>query len=178
LGSDQLIAKPFDPAQFSIDGLGHPSTRSNGKRHYNSLRNHHLNRAFQRAAAMRIQDYDSVCDVTEPADIAAALSKRHGNGINSFWLSYGAELYPAINILVKRDLASVHYLPEDQDAGFVSVAKVLGARANETSIFFIGPTEKIWVVNHQVVPFSDALKVAQEFAISTTLPKCIQWFEL
>jgi len=44
------------------------------------------NPTFSTAAAMRIQDYDSVCDVTKPADIAAALSKRHGNGINSFWL--------------------------------------------------------------------------------------------
>ena len=126
---------------------------------------------------MRIDDYDSVCDVTKPADIAVALSKRHGGGINSFWLSH-AERYPAINIMVKGDLASVHYLPKDRDAGFVSVAKVPGLRANETSIFFVGPTEKIWVANDQVAPFSDALKVAQEFAISTTMPKCIQWFAL
>jgi hypothetical protein len=41
---------------------------------------------------MRIHDYDSVCDVAKPADIAAALSKRHDGGINSFWLSHGAEL--------------------------------------------------------------------------------------
>jgi len=70
-----------------------------------------------------------------------------------------------------------HYLPEDQDAGFVSVAKVL-AESQRNKHFLHSPTEKIWVVNHQVVPFSDALKVAQEFAISTTLPKCIQWFDL
>jgi len=37
---------------------------------------------------MRIQDYDSVCGVTKAADIAAALNKRHGDGINSFWLSH------------------------------------------------------------------------------------------
>jgi hypothetical protein len=35
-----------------------------------------------------------------------------------------------------------------------------------------------WVANHQVIPFSDALKVAQEFAVSAKLPKCIEWFEL
>jgi hypothetical protein len=34
------------------------------------------------------------------------------------------------------------------------------------------------VVNHQIVLFSDALRVAQEFAISTKLPKCIEWFKL
>jgi hypothetical protein len=125
---------------------------------------------------MRIEDYDSVCDVTKPADIEAAPSKRHGGGINSFWLSHGAERYPAINIMVKEDLASVHYLPEDRDHGFISVARIPGPRPNETSIFFVAPTAKIWVWNGELVPCSDALKVAQEFA--TTMPRCIQWFEL
>jgi hypothetical protein len=127
---------------------------------------------------MRIQDYNSVCDVITPADIEAALSKRHAGGINSFWLSHAAELYPAINIMVKGDLASVHYLPKDRDPGFVSVAKVLGPRANETSIFFVGPTEKIWVLNSTLIPFSEALKAAQEFSISTAMPKCIKWDNL
>jgi hypothetical protein len=40
--------------------------------------------------------------------------------------------------------------------------------------FFVRPTEKIWVLNGAVIPFSDALKAAREFAISKTLPKCIQ----
>jgi hypothetical protein len=111
-------------------------------------------------------------------DIASTLSRRHVGGTNSFWLSHGAELYPAINIMVKGDLAAVHSLPKDQEPGFVSVANVRGPRPDETSIFFIGPTEKIWVRNDAVVPFSDALKVAQDFSISTTMPNCIQWFEL
>jgi hypothetical protein len=127
---------------------------------------------------MRIEDYDSVCDVTKPADIEAALSKRHDGGINSFWLSHGAKEFPAIGILVKGDFANVHYFPKDRDPGFTSVAVVLGPRPEETSLFFVGPTEKIWVRNDAVIPFSDALKAAQEFSISTTMPKCIQWFEL
>jgi hypothetical protein len=127
---------------------------------------------------MRIEDYDSVCDVTKLADIEAALSKRHDGGVNSFWLSHGAKKFPALGILVKGDLANVHYFPRDRDPGFASVAKVLGPRPEETSTFFVRPTEKIWVRNGAVIPFSDALKVAQEFAISTTIPKCIQWFEL
>jgi hypothetical protein len=127
---------------------------------------------------MRIQDYDSECDVANPADIEAALSKRHRGGINAFWLSHGTEEFPTIGILVKGDLANVHYIPRDREAGFASVARVPGPKPDETTIFFVRPTEKIWVRNDAVVPFSDALKVAQEFAVSTTLPKCIQWFEL
>jgi hypothetical protein len=57
--------------------------------------------------AMRIEDFDSECDVTKPADVEAALSKRHDGGINSFWLSHEAEEFPAINIMVKGELAYV-----------------------------------------------------------------------
>jgi hypothetical protein len=127
---------------------------------------------------VRIHDYESVRDVTEPADIAAALSRRYGRGINSFWLSHGAELYPTINIMVNGNLAGVHYLPKDRDAGFVPVAEVPGLSPSETTVFFVSPAEKIWVVNYQIISFSDALKVAQEFAISTKLPKCVEWLKL
>ena len=106
------------------------------------------------------------------------MSKRRPGGINAFWLSHGTDKFPAIGILVKGDLANIHYIPRSQEPGFVSVAKVPGPRPDETSIFFVGPGEKIWVRNDAVVPFSDALKVAQEFAVSATMPKCIQWFEL
>jgi hypothetical protein len=127
---------------------------------------------------MRIEDFDSEHDVTRPEDITAALSKRDGRGINSFWLSHGAEEFPAINIMVKGELAYVHYFPKHRHPGYASVAKTLGPRPNETSIFYLYPTEKVWVLNSELIPFSDALKVAQEFAISTAMPKCIQWNSL
>jgi hypothetical protein len=127
---------------------------------------------------MKIQDYDSVCDVMKPADIEATLSKRFGAGRNAFWLSHGNEERPAISILVKGGLAYVHYFPNEDHPGLASVAKLLGPRAYETSIFFVRPNEKVWILNSAVVPFSDALKAAQEFSISRTLPKCIQWNSL
>src|SRR5258708_5310504 len=100
---------------------------------------------------MRIQDYDSVWNVTKPADIEAALNKRHDGGINSFWLSHGTGLFPVIGMLVKGNLANVHYIPRDRDAGFTSVAKVLESSSEETSVFFVRPTEKIWVRNGAVI---------------------------
>src|SRR5579862_1396513 len=104
---------------------------------------------------MRIEDYDSGSEVTDPADIDAALSKRHGDGLNSFWLSHGAEEFPVINILVKGDLAYVHYFPKDRHPGFASAAKELGPRSNETSIFFECPMQKMWVLNSALIPFLD-----------------------
>lgn len=49
----------------------------------------------------------------------------------------------------------------------------------ETPCFFMNSSdEPVEIMNDAVVVLSDALKVAQEFAISATMPKCIQWFEL
>jgi hypothetical protein len=126
---------------------------------------------------MRIQDYDSVCDVKTPADIERALSKRHAGHIE-FWLSHGTKLHPAMSILVNGDLAYVGYFQKENHPGFVSVGSLLSDKPNKTTVFFMRPTEKIWIDNDAVIPFSDALKAAQEFSISTTMPKCIQWFEL
>lgn len=69
---------------------------------------------------MRIQDYDSVCNVKSPADIEAALRKRHGAGRNAFWLSHGTEPFPAINIMVKGEgrSRSRSLLSEREASGF------------------------------------------------------------
>jgi hypothetical protein len=91
---------------------------------------------------MRVEDYDSRCEVADPADIDAVLSKRHGDGLNSFWLSHGAEDFPAINIPVRGELTYVHYFPKHRHPGFASAAKVPGPRSNETRIFFRVPERK------------------------------------
>ena len=128
---------------------------------------------------MRIQDDDSVCNVTSPADIEAVLRKRYGTGRNAFWLSHGDELFPAINIMVKGDLAHVHYFPEERHPGFASVGRLPGLKSDEDTVFYMSSSsEPVEIMNDAVVSFSDALKVAQEFAISNGRPKCIQWFEL
>ena len=48
----------------------------------------------------------------------------------------------------------------------------------DTMFFMSSSDEPVEIMNDAVVLLSDALKVAQEFAISATMPKCIQWFEL
>jgi Immunity protein Imm1 len=128
---------------------------------------------------MRVDDFESAREVTKPADIEAVLSKRYGEGANSFWLSYEPEKLPAINIMVKGDLAYVHYFPQGDHPGLASVAKVPVGRPDESTVFFLSSGgEEEWMPNTAVVPFSDALKAAQESAISAALPKCIQWNSL
>jgi hypothetical protein len=128
---------------------------------------------------MRIEDYDTVWNATSSADIEAALRKRHGAGCNAFWLTHGNKKSPAINIMVKGDLAYVHYFPEGRHPGFASVGTVSSLISGGDTIFYPDDTDDTFeIVNEAVVRFSDALKVAQEFAVSPALPKSIQWSEL
>jgi hypothetical protein len=128
---------------------------------------------------MRIEDYNAVWDVTIPADIEAALRKRHGAGRNAFWLSHGSKKSPAISIMVKGDLAYVHYFPKDRHPGFASLGMLPGLTSGGDTSFFPDDTDETFeILNYAVVRFADALKVAQEFAISPALPKSIQWSEL
>ena len=128
---------------------------------------------------MRIEDYDAVSHVTSPADIEVALRKRHGAGRNGFWLSHGSDKSPAINIMVVGDLAYVLYFPDDQHPGFSSIGTVPGLSVGGVTSFFPDDTHETFeILNDSVVRFEDALKVAQEFAVSPTLPKSIQWLEL
>jgi hypothetical protein len=86
---------------------------------------------------MRIQDYWSVWNLTDPTDIAAALSKRHGSGRNTFWLSHGSELFPVVNIMLNGDFAYIHYLPGGDHPGFISVGNLLGLEPGGCTEFFL-----------------------------------------
>jgi hypothetical protein len=126
---------------------------------------------------MIIEDYDSDHDIRDPSKIEQVLSKRLG-GHNMFWLKRGTKEYPAIAILVNGDLAHVSYFPESGHAGFVSVGSTDWSEPLKSSVFFVNPTEEIWVADYQLVPFGDAVKVAKEFANSESLPQCIHWQSL
>jgi hypothetical protein len=127
---------------------------------------------------MRIEDYESKCDLTAPADIAAALSKRYG-GRNTFWLFHGNEQRPELNILVSGDLAYAHFFPKEGHPGYRSVGTLQNLRPGEDTVFFLyNSREPVEIMNEAIIPFSDALRGAQEFAISKTFPKSIRWSSL
>jgi hypothetical protein len=81
--------------------------------------------------------------------------------------------------MVSGDLAYVHYFPKDRHPGFASLGMLPGLRpGGDTSFFPDDTNETFEIMNQAVVRFADALRVAQEFAISPELPKSIQWSEL
>jgi hypothetical protein len=128
---------------------------------------------------MRIWDFECGHDATTPAEVESVLSKRHGAGINSFWMGHADGGFPAINIMVKGDLAYVHYFPQEHHPGLASIANFQGQAPEGSSAFLLSSGgEKAWVPNRALVPFSEALNVAKEFAISGTLPKCMRWKSL
>lgn len=128
---------------------------------------------------MRIWDFESAHDATTPAQVEAVLSKRHGADVNSFWIGHEDGGFPAINIMVKGDLAYVHYFPKESHPGLASVAQFPERAGGGSSVFFLSSGgEEAWVPNYAVVAFSEALKVAQEFAVSKELPKCMRWNSL
>ena len=128
---------------------------------------------------MFIQDLESTHDVERPADINACLSKRNRAGVNSFWIGRVAGGFPALNIMVNGGLAYVHYFPKEDHAGYASVGGSLGLVPEGDTAFFHDNTEEpVQIMNVSVVPFSDALKAVQEFAVSNAMPKCIQWDSL
>jgi|SRR6516162_8000616 hypothetical protein len=127
---------------------------------------------------MRIEDYESKHDVTDPRDIRAVLSKRYDDR-NTFWLFHGDEEFPEMNILANGELAYVHFFPREGHPGLASVGALPNLRPGEDMVFLLyNSREPIEVMNESVIAFSDALKAAQEFAISKSLPKCIRWRSL
>jgi len=127
---------------------------------------------------MRIEDYDTIHDTKDPKQIARILHRRFGNRYNSFMLSHGAEKHPAINLLVNGDLAYLCYWPNEEHAGFNSIGGREGLNPDGQTAFFLSEHTLHEMPNVYVISFSDALTVAQEFAVSRGLPKSIQWEEL
>lgn len=132
-----------------------------------------------RVSDFEIADLESTPDLMTPLEIEAFMNKRDDAGMNSFWLSHGDDRFPAINIMVNGDLAYVHYFPDDDHPGYASVGGLPNLTRGGITNFFHDPGgEPFDILNGAVVPFSKALKVAQEFAVSKEIPKCIPWRSL
>jgi hypothetical protein len=127
---------------------------------------------------MKIADFQGIYQADNIHELETILMKRYGGGFNSFWLSYDSDEYPQIGLLVKGDLAYIHYFPKEYDAGFTSVGTVSDL-PGETTIFHLTKTgDDASVLNEAVLPFSAALRAAKEFFSAKELPTSVDWERL
>jgi hypothetical protein len=127
---------------------------------------------------MRVQDFESVSEVTSEEQIQEQLVKRYEGDVNAFWLSHGSDKFPVISILAKNGLAALHYFPKDRHPGFRSCGHVLDSRKSMFMKFHASPHEEQDVLSASVVSADAALEAAKEFSKDTSLPRSIVWFEL
>jgi hypothetical protein len=130
---------------------------------------------------MEVEDLSGTHRVHSIAQLEQLLGVRFKDEENEFWLRAGKSDHPALSIMVKGDLAAVHYFPEEGHAGYVSIGGKMNLYPSEMTIFRIGSLDvgdTAYVPNESIVPFSDALGVAREFFLSQELPRSIEWLEL
>src|SRR5258708_24352385 len=128
---------------------------------------------------MRVYDFNGPYEANSIQDLETLLMRRDGHGANGFWLSHESALYPTLSLLVKDDLAYLHYVPKENEAGFRSVGKMASVLPGKMTTFFINKDgDQITVLNDAVLPFSAALRAAKPFFFSTELPQSVQWLQL
>jgi hypothetical protein len=114
-----------------------------------------------RGLFVRVQDFERVRDANSDEAIESALAERYGSGVNSLWLCHGGAKYPALALLVRADLASLHYFPRERHPGFRSVGVVEGQEPGESTAFCVTSlNDEQPIPNGSIVPFSTALSAA------------------
>ena len=130
---------------------------------------------------MELDDLGGSRNVRSIAQLEQVLRARPRNQQNEFSLTPDSSDYPLLWIVAREDLAAAYYIPEDRDAGYVSIGGKLSLNPKEMTTFSIGlidPGETIDVLNRFIIPFSEAVEVAKEFFHSTELPRSIKWLKL
>lgn len=127
-----------------------------------------------------------VCDVSGQEthvgsipQLESLLQRRDDNGANAFWMSHDNP-YPLLSLVVKDELAALHYIPGERAAGYRSVGKMKDGKSDGVTRFPISrhPADDVFVLNEGLVPFSAALEAGKEFFHLGALPRCIEWTDL
>ena len=66
---------------------------------------------------MRVQDFTKIVEVIDANQLGSVLMERYENDCNCFWLSHESQGYPVLVIIVKGELASLHFLRSSAHEG-------------------------------------------------------------
>src|SRR5882762_8084548 len=108
---------------------------------------------------MKVTHYVDVWEVATPDELERVLTKGRKSAVNAFWLSHGDDIYPVLGLLLKGNLAWLNYLPEDKDAGFVSLGEVPEIDPLENTLFSQSPNraDDLSISDQQVIPLAEAI---------------------
>lgn len=107
------------------------------------------------------------------ADLQKALDFSRNQSEFSIWISLGDSQYPYINVLIKGDLAYVHYFEKEGHPGYQSIG-----RSTEDGMITINEEDQMIVPMDTLVSVDKAAKAGQEFLKTHILPNAIEWLEL
>lgn len=127
---------------------------------------------------MRIQDFFGEIEVETSGELHDALRRRSELNSNNFYLWHPPEKYPLLNILVKGDLAYIHFFDTEDSAGR-HPHTTLDMDLDGCTVFchgHPGNTTEVW--NGMVLPLSTVLEASEQFLEKAELPTCIEWEEL
>jgi hypothetical protein len=128
---------------------------------------------------LQVEDFGGLHEASSVSALESILMKRYKGEFNSFWLSHRGARNPSLALLVRGDLANLHYFPHQSHPGLVPTGNVAGLSDGEMTVFHMDMGgEEVQVVNDAIIPFSSAVAAAKEFFASDTLPKSINWTEL
>ena len=68
-----------------------------------------------------IYNYSQEYKASDPSELERIMSQRHKNGMNEVLLAHDGHDYPVLSILMKDDIAALHYMVEGDRAGFASI---------------------------------------------------------
>ena len=124
---------------------------------------------------LRAEHFGGTAHIDAPEQLAELFTIRFAGEFNEFWIS-AATQYPHLVLAVGPAGAAIHYFPEEDHPGWLSV----GASEAEGSVEFRTntPQEPIEISASAVVPLPLATKAVAEFMEADTAPRCLKWEEL
>jgi hypothetical protein len=130
--------------------------------------------------ALTMHDFHDAVVLRDAADVRHALGIRYEHGANELWLAHDSRKYPVLAILLRDDVAVLHYFPEERDPGFQSRRRGAAPPATVPTEWFMSPmpADNATVPDDAVVPVESALEAALQFFERAELPTAIDWFEL
>ncbi len=102
---------------------------------------------------------------------------RRFDETNEFWLAHDGAKHPSLAILVRGDVACLHYFPTEQHPGFLSQGYGEELDPSGSTAFAMGG-EETEIPNTAVVRIYEAVESAKEFLVSNALPRSTKWLEL